>query len=45
MIKLTGLECEEIVKIEFWENHCGYEKEIGRIGLETKLIIAGILYK
>ncbi|KAE9525192.1 hypothetical protein AGLY_014436 [Aphis glycines] len=45
MIKLTGSEFEETVKIEFWENHCGYEKEIGQIALdkETKLIIAAKL--
>lgn len=47
MIKLTVSECEEAVEIEFWENHCGHEQEIGRIGLDkdTKLMIAGILYK
>jgi len=47
MIKLTISEREGTVQIEFWENHYGHEKEIGRIGIDkdTKLNIAGILYK
>lgn len=44
MIKLTILENERAVNVEFWENHFGHELEIGRIGLDndTKLNIAGI---
>lgn len=44
MMKVTILECDETVHVTFWENHCGHEQEIGRIGLDeqTRSQISGI---